>query len=134
MRRVGTWIAAGGLLLSMSACGGGGGSESTGERPAKAEALSVGFVAEPANLDFTATEDPKLVVQTIVQDEFATSAVRCGLVELLREPAHFDPMQIGELCRFELIAIAGRRFGCDRALEVLDCERVVPSHSMRTAE
>ena len=58
MRRVGTWIAVGGLLLSMSACGGGGGSgpESTGGQPAKAEALSVGFVAEPANLDFTATE------------------------------------------------------------------------------
>lgn len=54
MRRIGTWVAVGGLLLSVAACGGG----STGGTPTtpKAEALNVGFVAEPANLDFTATE------------------------------------------------------------------------------
>jgi ABC-type dipeptide transport system, periplasmic component len=45
-----------GLLLSMSACGG---DDPGGEGAAdttKAESLSVGFVAEPANLDFTTTE------------------------------------------------------------------------------
>jgi peptide/nickel transport system substrate-binding protein len=53
MRRIGIWIAVGGLLLSAAACGGGsGGGTST---PA-AKSLSVGFVAEPANLDFTSTE------------------------------------------------------------------------------
>ncbi|MGP3917793.1 ABC transporter substrate-binding protein [Nonomuraea sp. 10N515B] len=53
MRRIGIWIAVGGLLLSAAACGGeAGGGTST---PA-AQSLSVGFVAEPANLDFTATE------------------------------------------------------------------------------
>ncbi|MGP3965166.1 ABC transporter substrate-binding protein [Nonomuraea sp. 3N208] len=53
MRRIGIWIAVGGLLLSAAACGGdSGGGTST---PA-AQSLSVGFVAEPANLDFTSTE------------------------------------------------------------------------------
>ncbi|MEV4223133.1 ABC transporter substrate-binding protein [Nonomuraea sp. ATR24] len=62
MRRIGTWIAVGGLLLSVAACGGGsggsgdGGTGGTGGAGGKAEALSVGFVAEPANLDFTSTE------------------------------------------------------------------------------
>ncbi|NUP65233.1 MAG: ABC transporter substrate-binding protein [Nonomuraea sp.] len=57
MRRIGTWIAVGGLLLVTAACGGGGdsGGPGTGDTP-KAQSLSVGFVAEPANLDFTATE------------------------------------------------------------------------------
>ncbi|MEO3867981.1 ABC transporter substrate-binding protein [Nonomuraea sp. B12E4] len=55
MRRIGTWIAAGGLLLAMAACGGGaGGGGGTGTPQARS--LSVGFVAEPANLDFTSTE------------------------------------------------------------------------------
>ncbi|MCK2219097.1 ABC transporter substrate-binding protein [Actinomadura sp. ATCC 31491] len=54
MRRIGIWIAVGGLLLGTAACGGGspGGSGST----PKARTLSVGAVAEPANLDFTSTE------------------------------------------------------------------------------
>ncbi|MFD1535633.1 ABC transporter substrate-binding protein [Nonomuraea guangzhouensis] len=57
MRRIGTWIAVGGLLLATAACGGGGGSKSgTGGQAAKSESLAVGFVAEPANLDFTSTE------------------------------------------------------------------------------
>ncbi|MFD9945704.1 ABC transporter substrate-binding protein [Nonomuraea sp. NPDC059023] len=55
MRRIGTMIAAGGLLLA-TACGGGGGGQTGGNTAAKQESLSVGFVAEPANLDFTATE------------------------------------------------------------------------------
>ncbi|NUP80153.1 MAG: ABC transporter substrate-binding protein, partial [Nonomuraea sp.] len=56
MRRIGTWIAVGGLLLVTAACGGGdSGGPGTGGTP-KAQSLSVGFVAEPANLDFTATE------------------------------------------------------------------------------
>ncbi|MEU1724878.1 ABC transporter substrate-binding protein [Nonomuraea sp. NPDC005692] len=57
MRRIGIWIAVGGLLLVTAACGGGSGSggSGTGGTP-KAQSLSVGFVAEPANLDFTATE------------------------------------------------------------------------------
>ncbi|WP_049574277.1 ABC transporter substrate-binding protein [Nonomuraea sp. SBT364] len=59
MRRIGTWIAVGGLLLSVTACGGGsggtGGTGGTGGQ-AKEESLAVGFVAEPANLDFTSTE------------------------------------------------------------------------------
>ncbi|SDI43138.1 ABC transporter substrate-binding protein [Nonomuraea jiangxiensis] len=55
MRRIGTWIAAGGLLLALAACGGGaGGGGGTGTP--QAQSLSVGFVAEPANLDFTSTE------------------------------------------------------------------------------
>ncbi|MFI7127280.1 ABC transporter substrate-binding protein [Nonomuraea sp. NPDC050153] len=55
MRRIGIWIAAGGLLLGTAACGGtssGGGGAVT----PKTQTLSVGFVAEPANLDFTSTE------------------------------------------------------------------------------
>jgi len=56
MRRIGTWIAMGGLLLGAAACGGSGGTEGAGGQSAKAETLAVGFVAEPANLDFTATE------------------------------------------------------------------------------
>ncbi|HUR09626.1 MAG TPA: ABC transporter substrate-binding protein [Nonomuraea sp.] len=57
MRRIGTWIAAGGLLLATAACGGSGGSNgTTGGQAAKSESLAVGFVAEPANLDFTSTE------------------------------------------------------------------------------
>ncbi|MEV4576133.1 ABC transporter substrate-binding protein [Nonomuraea jabiensis] len=55
MRRIGIWIAAGGLLLGTAACGGtssGGGGAGT----PKTQTLSVGFVAEPANLDFTSTE------------------------------------------------------------------------------
>jgi peptide/nickel transport system substrate-binding protein len=53
MRRIGIWIAVGGLLLGTAACGGeSGGGTST----PKAQSLSVGFVAEPANLDFTSTE------------------------------------------------------------------------------
>ncbi|MFI6503317.1 ABC transporter substrate-binding protein [Nonomuraea typhae] len=55
MRRIGTLIAGGGLLLA-TACGGGGGGQSGGASPSKQETLSVGFVAEPANLDFTSTE------------------------------------------------------------------------------
>ncbi|GGS63179.1 ABC transporter substrate-binding protein [Nonomuraea spiralis] len=55
MRRIGIWIAVGGLLLVTAACGGGSGGSGTGGTP-KAQSLSVGFVAEPANLDFTATE------------------------------------------------------------------------------
>ncbi|MEU4223234.1 ABC transporter substrate-binding protein [Nonomuraea sp. NPDC026600] len=57
MRRIGTWIAVGGLLLATAACGGSGGSKGgTGGQAAKSDSLAVGFVAEPANLDFTATE------------------------------------------------------------------------------
>ncbi|NUR93572.1 MAG: ABC transporter substrate-binding protein [Nonomuraea sp.] len=57
MRRIGTWIAVGGLLLAAAACGGGGGEKAgTSGTGAKATTLSVGFVAEPANLDFTSTE------------------------------------------------------------------------------
>jgi peptide/nickel transport system substrate-binding protein len=57
MRRIGTWIAVGGLLLATAACGGSGGSNGgTGGQAAKSESLAVGFVAEPANLDFTSTE------------------------------------------------------------------------------
>ncbi|MCA2226495.1 ABC transporter substrate-binding protein [Nonomuraea aurantiaca] len=58
MRRIGTWIAVGGLLLATAACGGGGGSNggSNGGQAAKSASLAVGFVAEPANLDFTSTE------------------------------------------------------------------------------
>ncbi|WP_157252129.1 ABC transporter substrate-binding protein [Nonomuraea typhae] len=55
MRRIGTLIAGGGLLLA-TACGGGGGGQTGGASPSKQETLSVGFVAEPANLDFTSTE------------------------------------------------------------------------------
>ncbi|MGP4095503.1 ABC transporter substrate-binding protein [Nonomuraea sp. KM90] len=58
MRRIGILIAAGGLLLATAACGGGAsgnGSGGAGGTP-KAQSLSVGFVAEPANLDFTSTE------------------------------------------------------------------------------
>ncbi|GAA3190589.1 ABC transporter substrate-binding protein [Nonomuraea roseoviolacea] len=54
MRRIGIWIALGGLLLGTAACGGGSGGRSGGT--AAKESLSVGFVAEPANLDFTSTE------------------------------------------------------------------------------
>lgn len=53
MRRIGIWIALGGLLMSAAACGGGSGGGGGG---AKGESLTVGFVAEPANLDFTSTE------------------------------------------------------------------------------
>ncbi|MDA0636846.1 ABC transporter substrate-binding protein [Nonomuraea sp. MCN248] len=59
MRRIGTWIAAGGLLLSIAACGGGSGSSGSAGNEQQApqeQKLSVGFVAEPANLDFTSTE------------------------------------------------------------------------------
>jgi peptide/nickel transport system substrate-binding protein len=45
--------AVGGLLLNTAACGGGGNAD--GSAP-KAASLAVGFVAEPANLDFTSTE------------------------------------------------------------------------------
>ncbi|MEU6723977.1 ABC transporter substrate-binding protein [Nonomuraea wenchangensis] len=56
MRRIGIWIAVGGLLLGAAACGGGsGGGPGAGGTP-KAASLSVGAVAEPANLDFTSTE------------------------------------------------------------------------------
>ncbi|MGW2149432.1 ABC transporter substrate-binding protein [Nonomuraea bangladeshensis] len=56
MRRIGIWIAVGGLLLGTAACGGGsGGGPGAGGTP-KAASLSVGAVAEPANLDFTSTE------------------------------------------------------------------------------
>ncbi|NRQ37614.1 ABC transporter substrate-binding protein [Nonomuraea sp. NN258] len=48
-------IAVGGLLLATAACGGGSTPGAGGGTPA-AESLSVGFVAEPANLDFTSTE------------------------------------------------------------------------------
>ncbi|MDF2709379.1 MAG: transporter substrate-binding protein [Nonomuraea muscovyensis] len=54
MRRIGIWIALGGLLIGTAACGGGSGGGGGGT--AKAESLAVGFVAEPANLDFTSTE------------------------------------------------------------------------------
>jgi peptide/nickel transport system substrate-binding protein len=53
MRRIATLIAGGGLLLA-SACGGGSSGQS-GQDP-EGKPLSVGFVAEPANLDFTSTE------------------------------------------------------------------------------
>ncbi|MGW3342027.1 ABC transporter substrate-binding protein [Nonomuraea rubra] len=56
MRRIGIWIAAGGLLLATAACGGGGGGNGGAGGPAKTQTLSVGAVAEPANLDFTSTE------------------------------------------------------------------------------
>jgi peptide/nickel transport system substrate-binding protein len=56
VRRFGIWLAVGGLLLGAAACGGGGGSGDSDTGQAKAESLAVGFVAEPANLDFTATE------------------------------------------------------------------------------
>ncbi|GAA3151717.1 MULTISPECIES: ABC transporter substrate-binding protein [Nonomuraea] len=57
MRRIGIWLAAGGLLLATAACGGGGsGDTGGGGGGSKAQSLSVGFVAEPANLDFTSTE------------------------------------------------------------------------------
>ncbi|MEV0822121.1 ABC transporter substrate-binding protein [Nonomuraea rubra] len=56
MRRIGIWIAAGGLLLATAACGGGDGGNGGAGGPAKAQTLSVGAVAEPANLDFTSTE------------------------------------------------------------------------------
>ncbi|TDD36148.1 ABC transporter substrate-binding protein [Nonomuraea terrae] len=55
MRRIGIWMAVGGLLLSTAACGGGTAGTAGGGAPA-AQTLSVGFVAEPANLDFTSTE------------------------------------------------------------------------------
>ncbi|MEO3792107.1 ABC transporter substrate-binding protein [Nonomuraea sp. B10E15] len=55
MRRIGIWIAVGGLLLATAACGGGDGGESASGTP-EAKSLAVGFVAEPANLDFTSTE------------------------------------------------------------------------------
>ncbi|MGP3935059.1 ABC transporter substrate-binding protein [Nonomuraea sp. KM88] len=54
MRRIGIWIAVGGLLLATAACGGDGGESASGTPEAKS--LAVGFVAEPANLDFTSTE------------------------------------------------------------------------------
>ncbi|MEV4569656.1 ABC transporter substrate-binding protein [Nonomuraea sp. NPDC049419] len=57
MRRIGIWLAAGGLLLATAACGGGGsGDTGGGSGGSKGQSLSVGFVAEPANLDFTSTE------------------------------------------------------------------------------
>ncbi|MFG1695261.1 ABC transporter substrate-binding protein [Nonomuraea sp. NPDC049309] len=57
MRRIGIWLAAGGLLLATAACGGGGSGGGGGDTGgSKAQSLSVGFVAEPANLDFTSTE------------------------------------------------------------------------------
>ncbi|SEL85660.1 ABC transporter substrate-binding protein [Nonomuraea pusilla] len=56
MRRIGIWIAVGGLLLGTAACGGGSGSGTGGSGAPKSASLSVGFVAEPANLDFTSTE------------------------------------------------------------------------------
>jgi peptide/nickel transport system substrate-binding protein len=56
MRRIGTWIAVGGLLLATAACGGGGGGSKGGSNGGQAASLAVGFVAEPANLDFTSTE------------------------------------------------------------------------------
>ncbi|UBU17531.1 ABC transporter substrate-binding protein [Nonomuraea gerenzanensis] len=56
MRRIGIWIAAGGLLLATAACGGGSGGGGGGGTTPKSESLSVGAVAEPANLDFTSTE------------------------------------------------------------------------------
>ncbi|GAA2829063.1 ABC transporter substrate-binding protein [Nonomuraea rubra] len=56
MRRIGIWIAAGGLLLATAACGGAGGGNGGAGGPAKTQTLSVGAVAEPANLDFTSTE------------------------------------------------------------------------------
>ncbi|MCF6474881.1 ABC transporter substrate-binding protein [Nonomuraea sp. MG754425] len=56
MRRIGIWIAAGGLLLATAACGGGGGGGGGTAATGRAQSLSVGAVAEPANLDFTSTE------------------------------------------------------------------------------
>ncbi|MEO3887736.1 ABC transporter substrate-binding protein [Nonomuraea sp. B5E05] len=55
MRRIGIWIAVGGLLLATAACGGGDSGGSASGTP-EAQSLAVGFVAEPANLDFTSTE------------------------------------------------------------------------------
>ncbi|MET7466026.1 ABC transporter substrate-binding protein [Nonomuraea sp. NPDC005501] len=54
MRRIGIWMALGGLLLGTAACGGGSGGGSGGT--AAKRTLAVGFTAEPANLDFTSTE------------------------------------------------------------------------------
>ncbi|GAA3651903.1 ABC transporter substrate-binding protein [Nonomuraea antimicrobica] len=58
MRRIGIWLAAGGLLLAAAACGGSadGGAGGGAGGSSKAQSLAVGFVAEPANLDFTSTE------------------------------------------------------------------------------
>ncbi|MFI6290543.1 ABC transporter substrate-binding protein [Nonomuraea sp. NPDC050790] len=77
MRRIGTMIAAGGLLLA-TACGGGGGGGAQPGGASKAESLSVGFVAEPANLDFTATEGAAIPQALLVN-------VYEGLVKLDQE-------------------------------------------------
>jgi peptide/nickel transport system substrate-binding protein len=71
VRRFGTWLAVGGLLLSAVACGGGTGDSGQ----VKTGSLSVGFVAEPANLDFTATEGAAIPQALLVN-------VYEGLVEL----------------------------------------------------
>src|SRR5437868_14047900 len=74
MRRIGIWVAVGGLLLSTAACG--GGSKEPGA--AKAVPFAVGFVAEPANLDFTATEGAAIPQALLVN-------VYEGLVKLTQD-------------------------------------------------
>ncbi|MEU7001141.1 ABC transporter substrate-binding protein [Nonomuraea sp. NPDC046570] len=78
MRRIGIWVAVGGLLLSTAACGGGSNDTGTGGQAAKADSLAVGFVAEPANLDFTATEGAAIPQALLVN-------VYEGLVKLTQD-------------------------------------------------
>lgn len=81
MRRIATWIAAGGLLLAVAACGGGSGGRDAGgggAGQAGGQRLSVGFVAEPANLDFTSTEGAAIPQALLVN-------VYEGLVKLDQE-------------------------------------------------
>ncbi|GAA2210879.1 ABC transporter substrate-binding protein [Nonomuraea monospora] len=78
MRRIGIWIAAGGLLLVTAACGGGSGGDGAGGGTPKSQTLSVGAVAEPANLDFTSTEGAAIPQALLVN-------VYEGLVKLDQE-------------------------------------------------
>ncbi len=64
-----------GLLLGTAACGGDDGGAGAGADGGTAKTLSVGFVAEPANLDFTTTEGAAIPQALLVN-------VYEGLVEL----------------------------------------------------